>query len=642
MFLNKIEVKNYRCLNDITIELDNSTIFIGENNSGKTALLDLIRNVLGRVTQTAVFSEYDYYLSDIIKNPQDSDGISILFTFCEKQENEWETDLTSKYMSVIQPFHSDFTDENLSRIFFRVTSKYNEASQQYEVTYAFLNSIGENLPQRNQGLIGDFLKLNPVFYLQALRDSAEVFSGKSFMWGKFLKQIKFKPDDLQTLQASIETLNNDIITKDESLNQLVTSLNEIDKVLDFNSEGSVSVNALPLKSWDLMSKAQVTLKNRENLNFPLERYGQGTQSMAVILLYEAYINILLKKTYNKFSQAILTLEEPETHLHPQAIRAFEKQLRSISSQKIITTHSPFFVQNMSIYDIRLFKKFGGKTKILCIPKKVSITLDNIPEIITKIATKFSDTLYISNKTIIAKRSIDDAPMSSLIGYFSKKLPEKMDELNEFIYFSRHLFSEEEVYQLNTFVQKSRGELFFAKGWLMAEGQTEAVILPYFARTMGCDLDEKGISYIEYRSNGSAKAFTKLAKVLDFEWSLLADNDDQGTNTLNEIRNNYYTDHEISDRVRLTNKKDIEHELMDCGFLNDYEKILENEITDELKGLKAIDFDEYKKQLVVISQAGKGKVKNAYKLVDILEKRIMKPEEIPQIFRYIIERVCRNV
>jgi predicted ATP-dependent endonuclease of OLD family len=46
-----------------------------------------------------------------------------------------------------------------------------------------------------------------------------------------------------------------------------------------------------------------------------------------------------------------------------------------------------------------------------------------------------------------------------------------------------------------------GELFFAKGWLMAEGQTEAVILPYFAITLGYDLDERGISYIEYRSNG---------------------------------------------------------------------------------------------------------------------------------------------
>lgn len=642
MFLSKVEIKNFRCLNDISIELDDSTVLIGENNSGKTALLDLIRNVLGRVTQSATFNEYDYYLCNEIQNPQDSEGISVLFTFCEKKENEWEEDLASKYLNVIQPFHSDVTNENLMKIYFRVKSKYNAVTEQFEVAYSFVNSIGEDLPQKTQSLIGDFLKLNPIFYLQALRDSAEVFSGKSFMWGKFLKQVKFKPDDLQTLQNSIETLNSDIITKDESLSQLVSSLNEIDKVLDFKNEGSVSVNALPMKSWDLMSKAQVTLKNRENLNLPLERYGQGTQSMAVILLYEAYINILLKKTYNKFSQAILTLEEPETHLHPQAVRAFEKQLRSIDSQKIITTHSPYFVQNVSIYQIRLFKKEFGKTKILSIPKHVSLTFENIPEVVTKIVSSFSDTLEISNNTIIAKKSVDTAPMRSLLGYFEKNLPEKNDEINVFVKTSRQLFSDEEVYQLNTFVQKSRGELFFAKGWLMAEGQTESVILPYFARTMGCDLDERGISYIEYRSNGSAKAFTKLAKVLEFEWSLLADNDDQGANTLSEIRNNGYTEAEISDMVRLTNKKDIEHELMDCGFLNDYEKILEDEMDDALKAIKVSDIDEYKRQLSEISQAGKGKVKNAYKLVEILESRGMQAEEIPIVFKDVIERVCRNV
>lgn len=164
------------------------------------------------------------------------------------------------------------------------------------------------------------------------------------MWGKFLKQVKFKNDDLKSLQDSIETLNEDIIGKDESLSKLVESMNDIDKILDFNNgSDSVSVNALPMKSWNLLSKAQVFLTNKENISFPLEKYGQGTQSMSIILLYEAYINILLKKVYTKFSQAILTLKEPEAHLHPQAIRAFENQLGKMEVQKIITSHSPYFV-----------------------------------------------------------------------------------------------------------------------------------------------------------------------------------------------------------------------------------------------------------------------------------------------------------
>ena len=641
MFLSKVEVRNYRSLKDISIELEDSTILIGENNSGKTALLDIIRNILGRVAQNANFNEYDYFLGDEIQNPQDSEGISIVFTFSEQHEDEWEEDLTAKYVTVIQPYHSDITNEDLMRIKLKVISKYNVASQQYDVMYEFINDLDEALPAKNQSLITDFLKLNPVFYLQALRDSAEVFSGKSFMWGKFLKQVKFKPDDLQSLQNSIATLNSDIITKDESLSQLVTSMNEIDKVLDFNKEGSVSVNALPVKTWDLMSKAQVTLTNKERLILPLERYGQGTQSMAVILLYEAYINILLKNTYNKHSQAILTLEEPETHLHPQAVRSFEKQLRTINSQKIITTHSPYFLQNVDIYNVRILKKVEGKTQILSIPRSASITFDNVPEKIERIAASFSDTFEVKNKTLIIKKRIEDAPLHSLVGFFRKNMLDKLNEVNVLIEKSKCLFSMEEIFQLNSFVQKSRGELFFAKGWLMAEGQTESVILPYFAKVLGCDLDENGISYIEYRSNGSAKAFTKLANALDFKWSLLADNDEQGEKTLSEIRNNGYTEDEIADKVRLTTKKDIEHELMNSGFLSDYEIVLDDEITADLKTIKESDIEKYKAGLSILAQAGKGKVKNAYKLIGRLESRGMTAAEIPEVFKYVIERVCKN-
>lgn len=642
MFLKRVMINNYRCLQNVSLDFEDSTILIGENNSGKTACLDIIKDILGKTSANVYFNEYDYYVDEDVKNPQESAGISVTFIFRERTENEWEEDLVSKYVNVIQPYQDDISGLNLMQIALRVTSKYNIASEQFEATYTFINQADEPLQLKVQSLMSDFLKLNPVFYLQALRDSAEIFSGKSFMWGRFLKQVKFKPDDLKTLQESIETLNIEIISKDESLRQLVGSMNNIEKVLDFAKESSVAVNALPVKSWDLLSKAQITLKNKEKLVLPLDRYGQGTQSMSVILLYEAYINILLKKIYNKYSQAILTLEEPETHLHPQAIRAFEKQLQKIEVQKIITTHSPYFVQNVDICQIRLFRRRDGKTEILFIPRTVSVFLEDIPYVVGKIVESFSETLEIKNKTLIAKKFIEECPARSLFGYYSKKEPAKLAIVESFIRQSRFLFSMEEVCQLNSFVQKSRGEIFFAKGWLMAEGQTESVLLPYFAKVLECDLDENGISYIDYRSNGSAKAFTKLAAVLNFEWTLLADNDDQGASSITEIRNNGFSESEITDRVRVTNGNDIECELINSGFLNDYEIILGEELTENIIALKESgDIEGYKAQIVGLVQSGKGKVRNAYKLVNQLESRNMPASEIPETIKYIIERLCKD-
>ena len=40
MKLKEIKVKNFRCLVDVSIPIEGDTVLVGENNSGKTALLD--------------------------------------------------------------------------------------------------------------------------------------------------------------------------------------------------------------------------------------------------------------------------------------------------------------------------------------------------------------------------------------------------------------------------------------------------------------------------------------------------------------------------------------------------------------------------------------------------------------------------
>ena len=46
MKLRKVTIKNFRCLVDVTVPIDDTTILIGENNSGKTALLEALRIAL--------------------------------------------------------------------------------------------------------------------------------------------------------------------------------------------------------------------------------------------------------------------------------------------------------------------------------------------------------------------------------------------------------------------------------------------------------------------------------------------------------------------------------------------------------------------------------------------------------------------
>lgn len=354
MFLKEIKVKNFRSLKDVSVLLDDQTVLIGENNSGKTALLDAVRFALSKTTGRNPYDEYDYYMDQNLSSPKESDGISVILRFEEKKAEEWDGYIMDTFGEAIQ--YMDDDDEKGS-IILRSYSVYNKATGDFEYRTVFLNNQYEELPAKIQNKLYSFLKLIPVFYLQALRDIKETFSSKSALWGRFIKRASIPAESLKDIQEQIESLNKSIISGDENLSKLVEALDRIQKVLNFNGTDLVSINAMPLKSWDLLSRAQVVLNNGDNsFNLPLERHGQGTQSVTTILLFRAYIELLVKELESKEAAAILTLEEPEAHLHPQAVRALEKSLREIPCQKIITTHSPYFIQNMDLRNVRFMQK----------------------------------------------------------------------------------------------------------------------------------------------------------------------------------------------------------------------------------------------------------------------------------------------
>ena len=45
MKFRQIVVKNFRCLKDIVVPVSDSTVLLGDNNTGKVALLDALRLV---------------------------------------------------------------------------------------------------------------------------------------------------------------------------------------------------------------------------------------------------------------------------------------------------------------------------------------------------------------------------------------------------------------------------------------------------------------------------------------------------------------------------------------------------------------------------------------------------------------------
>lgn len=629
MFLKEANIKNFRCLKDVTISFDKQTVLIGENNTGKSAILDAIRFALSRNQGKKIFDEYDYHMDQNISSPVDSEGISITLHFEEVVEDEWNGYIQNSFSEVIQYF-----DDKKASVIIRSTAKYDKVTSDYENKTVFLNSNYEELQPKVQNKINSFLKLVPVFYLQALRDIRDTFSSSSTLWGRFMKKATFPEESLNDIQERIIEVNKSIIDADENLSKLVDELENIQNVVKFEGNGLVSVDALPLKPWDLLSRSQVMLKNEtSSLSLPLNRHGQGTQSVSTILLFKAYIELMLKKEEKREASAILTLEEPEAHLHPQAVRALEKSLRDIECQKIITSHSPYFIQNVDLRNIRFLQLKKGETVIKQIKTNLVFKPEAIPEQLNKVSDEFPKTIVIDNNKIIINDSLSGVIENSFKGCF-KKIG---IDVSDIVKSSKDIFNEHELNQLNIFIQKTRGEILFARKWLLYEGQTEDVLIPFCFNLMNKNLDENGISTIMYRSNGSAKAFVKLARYLSIDWYLLGDGDDQGKKTSEEIHDCGITDEEFKRRVIITKEKDLEHELaMDDTVLEDYEKIVNSEMNEGIASLKLKNKVEYRRSIAKLVQ--KDKVDSAYKLLKVWEDRGMSKENVPTIISDLVKMV----
>src|SRR5208282_346295 len=85
MKLREIRIKNFRCLVDVVVPIEDTTILVGENNSGKTALLNALRVALTRAMggRGGQFDEYDYHMAKAGDSPETSDGIVVELWFRE-------------------------------------------------------------------------------------------------------------------------------------------------------------------------------------------------------------------------------------------------------------------------------------------------------------------------------------------------------------------------------------------------------------------------------------------------------------------------------------------------------------------------------------------------------------------------------
>lgn len=569
MRVTRLEIRNFRSIKHLALDLGETTVFVGPNNAGKTAILDALRIALTRRwgQRGTGFTEYDVHLSNDTDDPKTSPGVSIEIVAKESEPEEWPAGISEDLDQIVQLD----PDTDTRSIALRTRCAWNNDTGAFEPTWEFLNVAREPLPGRSARRVNldRFWRYLPVFYLSALRDVGDEFSPRSQFWGRLLKALEI-PAGLESRALRVlDLLNRRLLKADPRLQDIAGTLSGATKVAAQDREGGVDLRMVPLKTWDLLSKAEIILRNEpDSAWLPLRRQGQGIQSLSVIFLFHAFVQHLLQELYEPDSEAVLALEEPETHLHPQAARTLWTHVRDLPGQKIVTTHSPYFVQHVPFRDLRLVRLTANGTEVRSLPASFAATippLDGLDDVVRQSNGQLHYDAAPPKLTV--NGTLDEARYRALLRCCGthERRTEISATLRELRKRSALYIEDSELQSLETFARRMRGEVFFANRWMIVEGQADYLVVHALARALGYDLDEHGVSVIDAQNNGNPDTFAALARALAIPWLAVFDGDDAGQGYVRAIARRGFAEAEVAQRCHFHQADDLEAQLVDDGL-----------------------------------------------------------------------------
>ncbi|MGE3424947.1 MAG: ATP-dependent endonuclease [Dehalococcoidia bacterium] len=501
MKLKGIHVQNFRGIKDLELDLDDLVVLVGENNTGKTAILHAIRLCLRDLgpRRGVVFDALDFHLKDEHAEPSSADPIAITITLGEGAQGDWDGGRLRRLKDIL---HVDAAS-GLTRVVLRVTCAYNLTERDFDQRWDFLNEVGQALPSKTEAHLGALQREVAFFLLDALRDAGRNFDAKGPFWRAFLKDSQLPPEKKTEIEAKLKEVNDLVVSSHSSFEQARERLKKVQEVVPMQAGDLVSIEAVPGRMFDMLSKAQVHLGTTTGAKVPVGRHGEGTQSLAVLMLFAAFLDLNAAGP-GKNRAPVVALEEPEAHLHPSAVRTLWKTIEGVPGQKLISTHSGDLLSQVPVTAIRRLARGSNGVEAF---RLRSGTLD--PK-----------------------------------------------DQRMFDFHIRH----------------ARGELLFARCWLLGEGETEVTLFQEIARHLGIDLERAGVRCVSYRLGASIELFLKVAKDLGIRWCALTDNDQQGQKDQQHVKA-YTPPAELPAVLHAMPESDIESHLCSSGFGAVYEAYL---------------------------------------------------------------------
>jgi len=416
VFLKRFAIKNYKCIKDASIDFNEGVnILIGENNSGKTAVLDALRLCLSYGKQwRGIWVSVDNFHLD--KNNPDADIEDVEFHLYFEIQDEIEAGIYNDFLSVAEGGKQEL------QIHFRYYIKERDGIK--KVRYNVWGGDKEGQP-----ITPNVLESIHFIHLDALRDAVHHLRPvRGNRLGELYSKIVTKEERQEFLSGKVRKVLND----DKDWNALIKQgKDKVNKHLEettlYGKEQNVEIDFLPFEFRKIVDslRIQTPVYSEEVIEtvdkqkyFELYQNGLGYNN----LIYIATVlgDLKRQKELEKEAYVALLIEEPEAHLHPQLQSIFFNylnKLNDIGFQIFVSSHSPTITAKADLDSLIVLQEQEKEITSLSIQKS-RLDGDN-----KKYLRKFLDVtkcqLFFANGVIL----VEGISEALLIPIFSKIIGE---------------------------------------------------------------------------------------------------------------------------------------------------------------------------------------------------------------------------
>lgn len=482
MKLTKVIINNFRSFGESQIiELNNQTVLIGNNSSGKTTVLQALSKLFSDKQNDRIIKKSDFHLP---KGSRPGENTRNLFIETIFEFDELDGTLCGP---AIPSFFEHFTvsqDDAKPFLRIRLESSWEddgtvEGSVDTQIYYISSDEDTIRDEDKHRAPRKDLDKIRVLYVPASRTPEKELGNASGSMLSRLVNSINWTEDEIKQITNKIDELNNTFLSDSGALTQIN---NEIQKSWElYHEDNRFSQAELIINSSEMAAALrQIALKFSPTTTeeaFTVSDLGDGLRSIFYFSLVDSILDIELEITKDREENpdnprfklippilTILAIEEPENHIAPHHIGKLVKRFKQLSnndnSQVILTSHSPAIVKRIDPEDLRY--------------------------------------LRIENNDSVLQTIVSDI-----------QLPRSIDESYKYIKGAIQAYP----------------ELYFAKLVVLGEGDSEELLLPKFFDLLGKEIDSSQISIVPLGGR-HVNYFWKLLNSLKIPYITLLDFDNE--------------------------------------------------------------------------------------------------------------------